>query len=107
MAGTMGLLEHGDHRIPIGPFQLAMHGAAYLNLRTDTNVQQRAKSAMLQAGSVVFVLFALAGLWVAFGVEGYRMVSAIDGNAYINPLNKVVEKVSGPWFSEPQRVGRE
>lgn len=87
----------------LGFAMLAMHGAAYLNLRTDEAVQKRARHSILVAGSISLILFVLAGLWVAYGVDGYQIVSAIDGNTYINPLNKVVEKSAGAWLHNYQR----
>ena len=45
------------------------------------------------------MLFALGGLWVAFGMDGYVVTSVIDGNAAINPLGKTVALVHGGWVS--------
>jgi cytochrome d ubiquinol oxidase subunit II len=87
----------------LGIAMLAMHGAAYLNLRTDEAVQQRSKRAILLAGGCAIALFTLAGLWIAYGVDGYQVVSAIDANGYINPLNKVVEKSTGAWLHNYQQ----
>lgn len=78
---------------------LIMHGAIYLQLRTDGIVQQRASKAALLAGSACLVLFALAGVWLSVGIEGYRILSIHDVNATLNPLTKVVEKASGAWLS--------
>jgi cytochrome d ubiquinol oxidase subunit II len=78
---------------------LMMHGAIYLELRTDGTVQDRARSAALAAGIICAVAFALAGLWLAVGVDGYRIVSMPDANSVFNPLAKTVEKVSGGWLA--------
>ncbi|HEY7986561.1 MAG TPA: cytochrome d ubiquinol oxidase subunit II [Methylophilaceae bacterium] len=83
----------------LGVAMLAMHGAAYLNLRTDETVQRRARAAIKHAGSICIALFVLAGLWVAYGVDGYQVTSAIDGNAYIDPLHKIVERSTGAWLN--------
>ena len=77
---------------------LVMHGAAYLNLRTDGVVQIRALRVLTLAGIATIALFALAGLWIAYGIEGYRIITAVDGNAYVNPLAKTVEKTVGAWL---------
>lgn len=78
---------------------LVMHGAIYLQLRTDGDVQQRASKAALLAGIVCATLFALAGIWLAYGVEGYRIISIGDVNHALNPLDKDVEKAAGAWLS--------
>jgi cytochrome d ubiquinol oxidase subunit II len=77
---------------------LMMHGAVYLQLRADGAVQKRAQKAALVTGLLCAATFALAGLWVAFGIDGYRLTSVHDLNAAINPLSKTVEKVSGGWL---------
>lgn len=81
---------------------LLMHGAVYLQLRTDGAVQQRASKAALASGITCAVLFALAGIWVAFGIEGYHIVSIGDANTALNPLAKVVEHTQGAWLSNYQ-----
>lgn len=82
---------------------LAMHGAAYLNLRTDEAVQARARQAIAVAGCICIILFAAAGIWVAYGVNGYQIDSAVDGNAFINPLTKVVTAATGSWLHNYHR----
>lgn len=81
---------------------LMMHGAIYLELRTDGAVQQRARKAALYAGIVTAAAFALAGLWLATGIEGYRIVSMPDANTAFNPLAKTVEKTAGAWLANYQ-----
>lgn len=78
---------------------LMMHGAIYLQLRTDGAVQKRAATAALIAGVVCALTFALAGVWVANGIDGYHITSAQDVNAALNPLTKTVEKTAGAWMS--------
>ena len=77
---------------------LMMHGAIYLQLRADGSVQERAQKAALATGIVCAISFALAGLWVAFGMDGYRVTSMHELNEAINPLSKTVEKVPGGWL---------
>lgn len=78
---------------------LMMHGAIYLELRTEGVVQQRARRAALYAGLVCAAAFALAGIWLAAGIEGYRIVSMPDANTAFNPLAKTVEKTAGAWLA--------
>ncbi|MCB5205932.1 cytochrome d ubiquinol oxidase subunit II [Methylovorus mays] len=78
---------------------LLMHGAIYLQLRTEGPVQKRAARAARISGIACAILFALAGLWLAAGIEGYRLLQIPDVNSAINPLHKTVEKVAGAWLS--------
>lgn len=81
---------------------LMMHGAIYLQLRTDSAVQQRAKKAALITGMICAIAFALAGIWVAFGIDGYRITSIQNVNVALNPLAKTVEKSAGAWLTNYQ-----
>lgn len=81
---------------------LMMHGAIYLQLRTDSAVQQRAKKAAIIAGMICAIAFALAGVWVAFGIDGYRITSIQNINVALNPLSKTVEKSAGAWLTNYQ-----
>jgi cytochrome bd ubiquinol oxidase subunit II len=43
--------------------------------------------------------FVLAGVWVANGVDGQQLVSAVDPRAPSNPLGKQVAIVHGAWLA--------
>jgi cytochrome d ubiquinol oxidase subunit II len=77
---------------------LIMHGAAYLQLRTDGIIQARAARAARLASLALIVTFGAAGVWVATGVEGYRVTSMPDPNSVVNPLAKTVLRVRGAWL---------
>jgi cytochrome d ubiquinol oxidase subunit II len=78
---------------------LATHGAAYLTLRTDGSVQERAR-AFIKVGAVVtVVLFMLAGLWVWIGIDGYAITSTVTAGGPSNPLIKTVSRQSGQWLA--------
>jgi cytochrome d ubiquinol oxidase subunit II len=77
---------------------LAMHGSAYLCLRLDGVLQARAARTARMAAVVVVVAFAAAGVWVATGIDGYRITMIPDLNGQPNPLAKTVAKVPGAWF---------
>lgn len=77
---------------------LMMHGAIYLQLRTEGTVQARARRAALWAGLVCAFTFALAGLWVASSIDGYRILTMPEAGSVFNPLAKTVEKASGAWL---------
>jgi cytochrome bd ubiquinol oxidase subunit II len=77
---------------------LSMHGAAYLRLRVDGDIQARAGRAARIAGVILVVAFAAAGVWVAMGIDGYRITMIADLNGQPNPLAKAVEKAPGAWL---------
>ena len=81
---------------------LMMHGGIYLQLRTDGEVQKRAAKAAFISGITCAVLFALAGVWLSVGIDGYKIISIPDVNHAVNPLSKTVEKVTGAWLSNYQ-----
>jgi cytochrome d ubiquinol oxidase subunit II len=45
------------------------------------------------------VLFAAAGAWVAWGIDGYLISSAVDPNGPSNPLTKTVIRQGGQWLA--------
>jgi cytochrome d ubiquinol oxidase subunit II len=77
---------------------LLMHGAAYLQLRTEGVVQARATRSARYAALVLIAAFASAGIWVATGIDGYRILAMPDANGVINPLAKTVERAPGAWL---------
>lgn len=84
-----------------GLVSLAMiitQGANYLMMRTEGDIYRRARTASLLAGALTFVLFALAGVWVASGIDGFVITSAIDGNSQPDPLFKTVAVAEGAWM---------
>ncbi|MEJ0039875.1 MAG: cytochrome d ubiquinol oxidase subunit II [Gammaproteobacteria bacterium] len=78
---------------------LVMHGATWAALKIDRTLASRA-AAVGQVAALLFVVtFALAGLWLAFGLDGQRIVSPIDTAAASNPVLKMVEIVRGGWLA--------
>jgi cytochrome d ubiquinol oxidase subunit II len=78
---------------------LATHGAIYLTLRTDGTVQARARNIAMMAALATIILFALAGLWVWLGIEGYAITSIVVPDGPSNPLLKTVVRQAGQWFA--------
>ena len=78
---------------------LVMHGAVYLQLKTEDVINHRAKLAVRLAGIVMIVSFALAGVWLSMGINGFRILSGPEGNAVPNILGKVVEQGAGFWLN--------
>jgi cytochrome d ubiquinol oxidase subunit II len=77
---------------------ITFQGANYLMMRTEGDIYRRARTASLLAGSLTLVLFALAGVWVASGIDGYVITSVIDGNSQPDPLFKTVAIKEGAWM---------
>ena len=85
-----------------GVVSLAMivfHGANYLVLRTEGDLQARSKTVAVLSGIVAVVLFVLGGVWTAFGIDGYTAVAGLDPAGPANPLAKTVEVQAGAWFA--------
>lgn len=77
---------------------LAMHGGIYLSIKTDNPIRKRATYwARFSAGLLIF-LFAGGGLWIAYRVAGYEVVSAINPFGDSNPLHKHVTSSVGGWL---------
>jgi cytochrome d ubiquinol oxidase subunit II len=77
---------------------LVMHGAVYLQMRTEGRIYRRAVLATQIAAIVMLAGFAAAGVWVAYGIEGYRIVSMPPVNGIVVPTAKDVVKESGAWL---------
>ena len=78
---------------------LVMHGAVYLQMRTEGAIAQRARGAARIVGIVFIAAFVLAGVWQAFGIQGYRIMTAPDPGGVVVPLAKTVEKAAGAWMA--------
>jgi cytochrome bd ubiquinol oxidase subunit II len=77
---------------------LVMHGGAWLALKADGVVAERASRIGRLAGLGTAVLFALAGVWIAYGIEGYVVSGAISHAAPSDPLAKSVTREAGAWL---------
>jgi cytochrome d ubiquinol oxidase subunit II len=77
---------------------LVMHGAAYLRLRTEGVLHARATRVARHAAVVLIVALAGAGIWIATGIDGYRITSMPDPNGVVDPLAKTVVKAKGAWL---------
>jgi cytochrome d ubiquinol oxidase subunit II len=77
---------------------LVMHGAVYLQMRTEGEIYERAQKAVLLFGILFMAAFALAGIWQAYAIEGFRIVSMPDPGGVVTPLEKQVEVIKGAWM---------
>jgi cytochrome d ubiquinol oxidase subunit II len=78
---------------------LVMHGAAYAAMKAEEPMAARARAAGRAAALALLAAFTAAGLWLAWGLEGLRIVGEIDGAGPSNPLRKTVEAVAGGWVA--------
>lgn len=78
---------------------IVFHGSVFLVLRTEGEIQSRARRVTYGAGALLLLSFSAAGLWLAFGVPGYTLVSAVDPNAALNPVAKTVTRTAGAWLA--------
>jgi len=78
---------------------LVMHGAIYLQLKTEAEIQQRAQKAATIFGIIAIVTFSLAGIWIATGVNGYIVTDLPPTNATTNVLAKVVGQEPSAWLN--------
>jgi cytochrome bd ubiquinol oxidase subunit II len=77
---------------------LTMHGAVWLQLRTEDPISSRAMRAVMIMGGIAAVFFALGGVWVAFGIDGYVVTQQPPLDALPNPLAKEVIVETGAWL---------
>ncbi|MDO6962904.1 cytochrome d ubiquinol oxidase subunit II [Rhizobium alvei] len=77
---------------------LVMHGAAWLNLKTEGTVQARARKIGAAAALITIATFVLAGVWLAYGITGYEITSVIAPGSPSNPLLKDAA-ASGNWLA--------
>lgn len=82
---------------------LLMHGSAYLQVRTEGAISERARRVTQITGAVFILSFVIAGIWCVNGIEGYRIVSMLPAFNASTPLDKVVEKAAGAWLDNYSR----
>ncbi|WP_438999264.1 cytochrome d ubiquinol oxidase subunit II [Variovorax beijingensis] len=78
---------------------MVAHGAAWLQLKTAGPVAERARLYGSVAAVAGIVLYALAGVWMASAIGGYRITSAAQMTGPSNPLLKTVELHAGAWLA--------
>lgn len=91
---------HGSFWALLNPFallcglvslmMLIAHGAAFIKLKTDGVIAQRASIALRVSALLAVVLFALAGALIASYVGGFHITRAVPTDTVANPLLKEV-----------------
>lgn len=100
---------HGSFFALLNPFallcgvvsvsMLAAHGAAFVKMKSDGVVAQRASVALRIASLVAVALFLVAGALIATLIGGYQIVDAAPLDTVANPLLKNVMGAPGLWLT--------
>ncbi|MGK5029611.1 cytochrome d ubiquinol oxidase subunit II [Janthinobacterium sp. MDT1-19] len=77
---------------------LVMHGATWLQVKTDGAVADRSRRYGSVAAIATVVLYAAAGVALWLWIDGYRYTSAIVVDGPSNPMLKTAEVYVGAWF---------
>ncbi|MDE4134871.1 cytochrome d ubiquinol oxidase subunit II [Phaeobacter sp. QD34_3] len=77
---------------------LLMHGAAWLTVKTEGAIAARARRIGVVAGLVAAAGYALAGLWLAVGIDGFALAGEVLPNGPSNPLYSEVAR-GGSWLT--------
>jgi len=78
---------------------LAMHGAFFLNVKTEGYLQQRAAKAAKFTAILAVLFFIAGGLWIYLGIDGYMLTTAMVHDGPSNPLYKTASLQAGAWLS--------
>lgn len=78
---------------------LAMHGAFFIQVKTEGVLHERARTSARCFAALVIVLFALLGVWTYYGIPGYVLQSTVPHDGPSNPLYKEAAVQVGAWFN--------
>lgn len=81
---------------------LLTHGAAWLEVKTEGAVSDRARSIGSVTALLTLALFVLAGVWLYYGMDGYHITSEIARGGPSNPHAKTVALAPMAWFANYQ-----
>ena len=80
---------------------LLMHGAVYASLKADEIIAARATKLLGWLAPVFAASYALAGVWLMFGIAGYSISAGAPHGGPSNPLSKQVSTGAGWLASSP------
>ncbi len=81
---------------------LATHGATYLAIKTEGEIQKRVKKFLKFSPFIVVALFALGGVFLKF-IECYQLQDFAGTLGESNPLRKTVISSRGCWFGNYEK----
>ena len=79
-----------------------VHGACWIAVKTRVEMAERARQIGFKAAILTATLYALAGVWIAFGIDGFTITSGASPGGPANPLAKIVALESGGWIRNYQ-----
>lgn len=82
----------------VSVLMILMHGAAYMQRRTEDHLRHLAKKLHLIFSLLVLLVFTLSGLYLLYKVQGFRLVSAAT-NGTMYPLKNIVTRGTSFWLS--------
>ncbi|WP_066458583.1 cytochrome d ubiquinol oxidase subunit II [Castellaniella caeni] len=77
---------------------LAMHGSILLVWKTEGAVAQRARGAAMGCGLALIALFAIGGVWLAQGIDGYALTGHVQTQLASTPLGGSVTIAADAWL---------
>ena len=86
----------------VGVFSLCLfilQGSTWLQMKTEGELYARSRMVTIIVAPIAVLLFAVAGLWIANGIDGFVITSVIDTNGVSNPLLKSTEIQAGAWLN--------
>ncbi len=83
---------------------LAMHGAFFLQVKTEGDIQHRARLAAKITAFLTILLFVSAGFYLYLAIPGYLVTSVISHDGPSNPLFKQVTRHALAWFTNYQAI---
>lgn len=78
---------------------LVMHGAFFLQIKTEGVIQVRARKTAISSAILVILSFIALGFWTYWGIDGYVLQSTVPHDGPSNPLYKEAVKQAGAWFA--------
>jgi len=82
----------------ISVLMLCLHGAVFLQLKTEGEVAERARQCAGWLAIGLIVTFAAAGFWLTT-IKGHRITVMADAGGAIAPLQKTVAIEKGGWLA--------
>ena len=83
---------------------LAMHGAYFINVKTNAPIQLRARTAARICSFLSIILFIAGGVWLYKAIDGYSLMNFVLHDAPSNPLHKEVSRKAYAWFANYENM---
>lgn len=87
----------------VSVLMLAMHGAFFIQIKTEGVLQQKARKGARYAALLMTLLFILMGFWTNF-IESYVLHNVMHHDGPSNPLHKEVSMQIGAWFTNYRKT---